>query len=301
MARPVIAVFGATGAQGGGLVRALLASGERAFRVRAVTRQPGGAAARALSDLGAEICAADLDDAASVDRALAGAHGAFCATCWREHFRPGREPVRADTLAGCAARAGVRHLIWSTLDDTRRFVEAQPPFAGRGLPVTRLVTAFPWDDLIHFGLLVRHGADGRLDFVLPMGDAPLPGIAAADIGACAAALFHQGAAAVGRRIGIAGEHLSGAQMAAALSRALGEPVRPVAPAPAPDEHAARGVQGADELARLFRFMRDFNAECGALWDVRLTRALHPGLQDFSTWLAANAARLPIAAPMARQA
>lgn len=314
MSKPLITIFGATGAQGGGLARALLEGGQRDFRVRAVTRQPGSAAARALSEAGAEIVAADLDDPPSVERAMQGAHGAFCVTNFWAHFSAERELAQADTLAEAARRAGVRHVIWSTLEDTRRFIEpdgltlpllqgsfnvphfdakgeADEFFIGRGLPLTRLLTSFYWDNLIHFGLQPQRGADGQLDFVLPMGDAALPGIAAADIGACAAALFRQGEAAIGRKIGIAGEHLSGAQMAAALSRALDEPVRHVALSR--EAYAALGFPGADEMASMFHFKQDFETEYRAARSVAATRALHPGLMDFATWLRANAARMPV--------
>jgi uncharacterized protein YbjT (DUF2867 family) len=315
MSTPLITIFGSTGAQGGGLARALLRGGERPFRVRAVTRKPGGATARLLSELGAEIMAADLDDPASVQRALQGAHGAFCVTNFWEHFSPEREIAQADTMADAARRAGVRHVIWSTLEDTRRFVqpdgsrmpvlmgrynvphfdgkgEADQLFIGRGLPVTLLVTSFYWENLIHFGMHPQRAADGRLSFVLPMDDAPLPGIAAADIGACAATLFRQGEAAIGRKVGIAGEHLSGAQMAGALARALGEAVQHVAMAPA--DYARLGFPGANDLANMFQFKRDFNADYCAARDVAATRDLHPRLSTFEDWLRANAARLPIA-------
>jgi len=315
MSKPLITIFGATGAQGGGLARALLQSGTQPFRVRAITRKPGGDAARALSELGAEVMAADLDDAASVQRALAGAHGAFCVTNFWEHFSPEREIAQADTMAEAARRAGVRHVIWSTLEDTRRFVapdgrrmpvlmgrynvphfdgkgEADRLFLQRGLPVTLLLTSFYWENLIYFGMHPQRGADGALSFVLPMDDAPLPGIAAADIGACAAALFRQGEPAIGRTVGIAGQHLSGAQMASALSRALGEPVRHVAMPPA--HYARLGFPGAEDLANMFQFKRDFNADFCAARNVADARALHPGLSSFDDWLRANAARLPIA-------
>ena len=313
--KPLITVFGATGAQGGGLARALLQAPERAFRVRAVTRKPGSPAAQALSELGAEVFAADLDDAASVERAMRGAHGAFAVTNFWEHFSPERELAQAENMAEAARRSGVRHVIWSTLEDTRRFVapdgrrmpvlmqrydgphfdakgEADALFIGRGVPVTLLLTSFYWDNLIHFGMQPQRGADGRLQFVLPMGDAPMPGIAAEDIGPAAAALFRRGEATIGQRIGIAGEHLTGVQMAAALSRALGEPVRHVAMDPA--DYAALGFPGADDLANMFRFKRDFNAEFRAVRDVAATRALHPGLMRFEDFLARYAAKLPIA-------
>jgi uncharacterized protein YbjT (DUF2867 family) len=314
MSKPLITIFGATGAQGGGLARALLGDGRRDFRVRAVTRQPGGAAARALSERGAEIVAADLDDPASVERAMQGAHGAFCVTNFWAHGSAERELAQAHTLAEAARRARLRHVVWSTLEDTRRFVEpdgrtlpllqgrfnvphfdakgeADQAFIGRGLPLTRLLTSFYWDNLVHFGLQPRRGADGRLCFVLPMGDAALPGIAAGDIGACAAALFRQGDAAIGRKLGIAGEHLSGAQMAQALARALGEPVRHLSPSRA--DYAAMGFAAADEMASMFRFKQDFEAEYRAARDVAATRRLHPGLLDFAGWLDANAAGLPV--------
>jgi uncharacterized protein YbjT (DUF2867 family) len=315
MSRPLITIFGATGAQGGGLARALLGDGPRDFRVRAVTRQPGSEAARALSERGAEIVTADLDDAASVERAMQGAHGAFCVTNFWAHFSAERELAQADALARAAQRARVRHVIWSTLEDTRRFIEpdgstlpllqqhynvphfdakgeADEFFIGRSLPLTRLLTSFYWDNLIHFGMQPQRGTDGRLVFVLPMGNAALPGIAAADIGACAAALFRRGEAAIGRKIGIAGEHLTGAQMADGLARALGEPVRHLALSR--DAYAALGFPGADDLANMFRFKQDFEAEFRARRDVTETRALHPALMDFDAWLRANASRIPVA-------
>jgi uncharacterized protein YbjT (DUF2867 family) len=313
--QPLITVFGATGAQGGGLARALLRDADRPFRVRAVTRRPGSAAANALAGQGAEIFAADLDDFASVERAMQGAHGAFCVTNFWEHLAPEREQQQAVHMAEAARRAAVGHVIWSTLEDTRRFVEpdgrvmpllggrynvphydgkgeADALFIQRGLPLTRLLTSFYWDNLIHFGMQPQRDASGRLGFVLPMGDAKLPGIAAADIGACAAALFRQGDAVIGKRIGIAGEHLDGAEMAAALARALGEPVRHIAMDPA--EYARLGFPGADDLANMFRFKRDFNAEYRAVRDVAATRALYPGLMRFDDFLARHAAQLPIA-------
>ena len=313
--KPLITVFGATGAQGGGLADALLGDAARRFRIRAVTRRPGSAAAQALAARGAELYAADLDDAASVERAMEGAHGAFCVTNFWEHGSAERELVQAAHLAQAAQRAGVRHVVWSTLEDTRRFVEpdgtempllqrhynvphfdakgqADQFFIERGVPLTRLLTSFYWDNLIHFGMQPQRGADGRLVFVLPMGTARLPGIAAADIGACAAAIFAQGSAATGRRIGIAGEHLSGEQMAQSLARALGEPVRHVAMEPA--DYARLGFPGAEELANMFAFKHRFEAEYCAARDPHVARALHPGLLRFDDFLARHAARLPIA-------
>ena len=82
----MITVFGATGAQGGGLARGILADPKREFAVRAVTRKPDAPKARALAAEGAEIVVADIDDVSSVERAMKGAPGAFCVTNFWEHF-----------------------------------------------------------------------------------------------------------------------------------------------------------------------------------------------------------------------
>src|ERR1700760_2572115 len=105
----LIAVVGATGAQGGGLIRALLADRDAGFAARAITRNPQSPAARALADQGVEGVQADLDDQASLTRAFAGAHGVFCMTNFWEHFSPEREKAQAGNLAGAARAAGVTH------------------------------------------------------------------------------------------------------------------------------------------------------------------------------------------------
>ena len=309
----IITVFGATGAQGGGLARAILADPSQRFVPRAVTRRPDGPAARTLAEAGAEIVAADLDDPASVERAMHGAHGAFCVTNFWEHRSPERELAQAAAMARGAHAAGVRHVVWSTLEDTRAYIapgttmpvlaqhynvphfdakgEANRAFIERSVPTTLLYTSFYWDNLIHFGMQPQRGASGTLEFVLPMGDARLPGIAADDIGPCAFGIFARGAELVGKSIGIAGEHLTGMQMAEQLALALGEPVDHVAPTP--QQYAALGFAGADDLANMFQFKMDFERAFGAARNPACARELHPGLQTFARWLARNKARLPI--------
>jgi uncharacterized protein YbjT (DUF2867 family) len=302
MRQPLITVFGATGRQGGGVVRALLTQRGR-WRVRAVTRRPGSDAALALARLGAELHAADLDDAASLLPALSGAAGAFCVTNFWEHGDAERELRQARHLADAAAASSLRQLIWSTLEDTRRCLpisgcqlpllqrrfnvphmdakgEANALFLARELPVTLLLTSFYWENLIDHGMGPRRAADGHLELVLPLGDALLPGMAAADIGACAAALFAGPPAQ--RRVGIAGEQLSGAAMALALSERLGEPVRFVDIASA--DYARLPFPGAAELSRMFAFKQQANAAYCAARPVAATQVLHPGLLDFRAWL-----------------
>ena len=313
MSKKIIAVTGATGAQGGGLVRAILADPRGEFAVRAITRKPTGDAARALARQGVEVVAADLDDPASVEKAFAGAYGAFCVTNFWEHFSPEKELAQADALAHAAKAAGVRHAVWSTLDDTRKRVPLDDPrmptlkdkykvphfdakgeadhfFSDLGVPTTYLLTSFYWDNLIGFGMGPKKGADGKLAFVLPMADKKLPGIAAEDIGKCAFGVFSR-PDLIGKTVGIAGEHLTGEQMAAALGRALGQPVA-YAYVP-PEVYRTFGFPGADDLGNMFQYKRDFEAEfCGAR-DLAFSRSLNPQLQTFAAWLEKNAARIPI--------
>lgn len=312
--KKIIAVLGATGAQGGGLVRAIQSDPAGGFLARAVTRNPESDAARALAALGAEVVAADIDDQGSLERALAGAYGAYFVTFFWAHFSPEREKAQAASMAQAARTVGVRHAIWSTLEDTRRWIplsddrmptlmgqykvphfdakgESNAYFTDAAVPTTFLLTSFYWDNLIHFGMGPRRGEDGRLVLTIPMGDKRLPGIAAEDIGRCAYGIFKGGEAYIDRTLGIAGEHLTGAQMAAELGRALGEEVRYHAISPA--DYRALGFPGAEDLGNMFQFKQEFETEfCGAR-DPAVGRSLNPELQDFRTWLARNKDRIPV--------
>lgn len=314
MEKKILAVFGATGAQGGGLVRAIQADTNGPFRARALTRDPNSEKAKALGALGAEVVATDVDDPASVERALAGAHGAFFVTFFWDHFSPEKELAQARTMAAAAAKAGVKHAIWSTLEDTRRWVplsdgrmptlagkykvphfdakgEANAFFTAAGVPTTFLHTSFYWDNLIHFGMGPKPGPDGVLALTIPMGDKKLPGIAAEDIGRAAYGIFRRGAELVRKSVGIAGEHLTGAQMAASLTKALGREVRYNA---VPfDVYRGFGFPGADDLGNMFQFKHDFEPDFCGMRDLAFSRSVNPGLQTFDAWLAANAGRIPL--------
>ena len=315
--KKIIAVVGATGAQGGGLVRAILADKSGRFTPRALTRDIHSPKAQALAAEGAEVVAADVDDAGTLRRAFAGAYGAFCVTFFWDHMSPEKELSEADAMAETAKQEGVQHVIWSTLEDTRRFMtldddrmptlggkykvphydakgEADALFTRAGAPTTFLLTCFYWDNFIHFGAGPKRMPDGTLALVLPMGDKKLPAIAAEDIGKCAYGVFKRGPEMIGRTVGIAGEHLSGEEMAAGLTRALGEKV--VYQDIPPEAYRGLGFPGADDMGNMFQFKRDFNDYYRASRDVALSRSLNPELQTFDQWLAGNASRIPIEIP-----
>jgi uncharacterized protein YbjT (DUF2867 family) len=312
--KKVIAVVGATGAQGGGMARAILDDPASGFSVRALTRDVNSEKAKALKARGAEVVAADVDDPKSLERAFQGAHGAFCVTFYWAHLSPEKELAEARGMAAAARTARLAHVIWSTLEDTRTWVpltddrmptlmnhykvphfdskgEANRFFAEAGVPTTFLNTSFYWENFIYFGLGPKRGADGKLAITLPMADKKLPGIAAEDIGKCALGIFKRGQELIGKTVGIAGEHLTGAQMAAKLGKALGEEVRYNAIFPA--AFRALGFPGAEDLGNMFQFKADFEQTYCAGRDLELARKLNPALQTFDAWLAENKGRIPL--------
>lgn len=312
--KKVIAVVGATGAQGGGLVRAILNDSGSEFSARALTRDTNSGKAKELAKLGAEVVQADIDDLESLKRAFEGAYGAFCVTFFWAHFSPEKELAEAALMAQAAKSTGLEHVIWSTLEDTRKWVplsddrmptlmskykvphfdakgQANQIFSQLGVPTTFLLTSFYWDNLAYFGMGPKRGPDGRLAFTLPMGDKKLPGMAAEDIGRCAYGIFRSRRDLIGKTVGIAGEHLTGAQMAAAMTRALGQEVRYNDISPEP--YRRLGFPGAEDLGNMFQFKRDFQQVfCGAR-DVDFSRSLNPSLSTFADWLDQHKSRIPL--------
>ena len=312
--RKIIAVVGATGAQGGGLVRAILADKDGEFTARALTRKVDSDKAKALAKAGVEVVRADLDDEESLERAFAGAYGAFCVTNFWEHFSPEKEYAQAGNMARAAKAAGVKHVIWSTLEDTRKKVplsdDRMPTLQGKykvphfdakgaadqifrdvGVPTTFLLTSFFWENFIYFGTGPKRGPDGKLALTFPMGDKKLPGIAAEDIGKTALSIFKRGRELIGKTIAIAGEHLSGKELADKMSRALDKEVK--YNAVPPEVYRSFGFPGADDLGNMFQFKRDFNEYYVGVRDVESARKLNPELQTFDKWLERHKGEIPV--------
>lgn len=312
--KKIITVFGATGSQGGGLVRAILNDKNSEFTVRAVTRDPGSEKARELAALGAEVVRGDIDDQESIRKALEGAYGAYLVTFFWDHFSPEKEMNEARLLAQAAKDSGVKHVIWSTLEDTRKFIPLDddrmptlqgkykvPHFDGKGesnkfftefqVPTTLLHTSFYWDNFINLGMAPKKGPDGTLAITFPMGDKKLPGIATEDIGKCAYGIFKKGKEMIGKDVGIAGQHLSGREMAAAFSDILGEKV--AYNEVTPEMYRSFGFPGADDLGNMFQFNRDCADDFCNKRDLEFSKALNPELQDFRTWLTRNKDRIPM--------
>jgi uncharacterized protein YbjT (DUF2867 family) len=275
----IIAVVGATGVQGGGLARAILADPSGGFSVRAITRDPNKDNAKALAAKGAEVVSANLD------------------------------------IAEAAKAAGVKHVIWSTLEDTRKLMSADdkrmpmlqekyrvPHFDAKaeadaffqGVPTTFLRTSFYWDNLFMFGLAPKKNEQGQYAWAFPMGTAKLGGIAAEDIGKTAYGIFKAGDKYVGQTVGIYGEALTISEMGEKLSKGLGMPSIYYHAAEA-DEYRGYGFPGADEMGNMFQVYRDFEKQVLGARSVETARALNPALQNFDQFIAKNKAKIEAAA------
>jgi uncharacterized protein YbjT (DUF2867 family) len=310
----IIAVMGATGAQGGGLVRAILNDKQGGFTARAITRNVNSDKAKALAKMGAEVVQADVDNEESIRKAFEGAYGAYCVTFYWEHFSPEKEQAHAKNMAQAAKEAGVKHVIWSSLEDMRKWVplsdnrmptlmgkykvphfdakgEANKFFTDLGLPVTIMNTSFYWDNMIYFGMGPKKGPDGKLAITFPMGDKKLPAMAAEDIGKCAYGIFKRGQEFIGKTVGISGEFLTGAQMAAQLSEVLGKEI--VYNSVSPEVYRGFGFPGAEDLGNMFQVKRDFEKEYCANRDLNLSRSLNPELLTFRKWAEKYKDRIPL--------
>ncbi len=260
------------------------------------------------------MVAADIDDAASIEKTLEGAYGAYFVTFYWAHFSPDKETAEATAYAHAAKNAGIKHAIWSTLEDTREYVplnddrmptlmgkykvphfdakgESDKVFTELGVPVTFLRASFYWDNFIYFGSGPKKDENGKLALTLPVGKAKMAGIAAEDIGKCALGIFKMGQELIGKTVGIAGEQLSGKEMADSLSKALVQNVY-YNEIPA-SVFRGFGFPGADDLGNKFQFYDEFEKELNKVRDVDFSRKLNPDLQSFDEWLKKNAERIPL--------
>jgi uncharacterized protein YbjT (DUF2867 family) len=312
--KKIIAVTGATGAQGGGLVRAILEDKSGEFTARAITRNVNSEKAKALANMGAEVVQADLDNYDSLKKAFAGVYGVYGVTNFWEHFSPEKEIAQAESIAKAAKEANVKHVIWSSLDDTRKWIplsdnrmptlqnkykvphfdakgEANKFFTDSGVPTTIFNTVFYWENFIYFGQGPKKGPDGKIAFTIPMADKKLPSIAVEDIGKCAYGVFKNGDKYIGKTIGIAGGHLTGKQFAEAFTKAFGKEVV-YAPVTA-EVYRGFGFPGAEDMGNMYQFKAEFEEDYCKSRSIELARTLNPSLQTFEIWLKENKSKIPL--------
>ncbi|MGW0828132.1 NmrA/HSCARG family protein [Streptomyces sp. NPDC002845] len=312
--KKIIAVTGATGAQGGGAARAILADPDSGFTVRALTRNPDSPAAKELAELGAEVVRADFHEEPTVRKAFEGAYGAFLVTNFWAHGSAAKETDEIHVLVRAAKAAGLKHVVWSTLEDTRELLplddgrmpvlqdkynvphfdakgEGNEVFRQAGVPTTHLNTTFFFQGFLQ-GLGPRRAEDGVLTLTLPLEDGKLlSGVDVADIGRTAFAILKGGEQFIGRTVSLAGDHLTGAQYAEKLGAAIGEPVR-FQSVPY-DVFRTFDIPAAEEIGNMFQYYGDFDREFTGARDLDRLRELNPALKSFDAWLAENASKIQV--------
>jgi uncharacterized protein YbjT (DUF2867 family) len=320
--KKIIAVVGATGSQGGGLVRAILADPAGPFTARALTRNADSDKARELTAQGVEVVEADLDDEMSLRKAFDGAYGAFVVTNFWAQRTPEEEKARtraemelaqAAAAARAARAARLHHVVWSTLEDTRPHFErlgidvptvmdgykvphfdakgeANAYFTELGVPTTFLQTTFFYEAFL-LGQGPHRNENGELVLTNPMAGNKLALIAADDIGKTALGVFRRGDDFIGQTVSIAGTIATGEELAAKFTAALGEKVvyRPLTH----DEVRASGQPFAVELANTYQFYSDASEYFTGVRNLDLVRELNPELQTLDDWLNEPKREIPL--------
>jgi uncharacterized protein YbjT (DUF2867 family) len=296
MTEPVISVVGGTGAQGGGVIDALLAA--RKFKVRTASRNPSGDAAKALTARGVEVVKADMLEPSSLKALYDGAHGAFLVTNFGDPAQRGREEEIGAGAASAARSAGVKHLIWSTLPDVEKIsggrlkvehftmkahVDAVVRSAGFER-YTFVEAPFYFQNL----LVAQPLPDGRRGWAVPM-DPTARVIHAGDItelGRTVAAAFGAGAELEnGRYLATCGGTYSWDDFVATLN-ALGHDVQVMRVAPEVFDGFFPGAKELREMYEYFEAHTYFGP--GAQTAIAAANALVPGgFTTFSDWARKN--------------
>src|SRR5713101_211128 len=275
-----VLVTGATGRQGGAVIRHMLSKG---WKLRALTRDPGSHAARTLAQKGVEVVQGDLEDAASVARATAGVYGVYSVQdFWAVGAK--REVQQGKNVADAAKKADVKHFVYSSVGGAERNSgiehweskwEIEQHIRHLGLPATifRPVAFMEnyYVDQVEIGIL-----KGKL--MDPVrADKPYQTIATDDIGAFVALAFERPKDFIGLELEIAGSELTNPEAAKVFSRVLGKPVK-FKKLPMP---IVRLVLGK-EFYQMFRW---FNNE-GFKADIPGLRRQYPEvhLQTLEEWL-----------------
>lgn len=296
--KKIVAVIGATGAQGGATVKSLLSNG--VYAVRAITRDPDSAKSKALKALGAEVVKADVTDLESLKAAFKGAHGAFFVSTADFGGPPEPEMKQIQNMADAAKASGVKHVVNSSLFDTQKYVKegsmpklhgkyyvphfeskgSQIPYVNERVPTTTLVAAFYYDNFINFGMGPQPDQEGNLAITFPLGDTPMWMTAAEDIGHVAAKLFEQ-PETVGEIVGV-GAPYKLADVAALFEKLINKPVK--YNNIDPTIYAKFPFPGADDMANMFVFYRDVPE----VYEQHFKPETH-GLKSLDSWLEENKA------------
>ncbi|KAL3848408.1 hypothetical protein ACJMK2_019266 [Sinanodonta woodiana] len=293
--KKIITVFGATGSQGGSVVRSLLGNPE--FAVRAVTRNLDGSGAQELKKLNVEVVKGDTDDKDGLKQILSGAYGCFLVTNFLEHFDMNREIQQGKNVADACKAAGIKHLVFSGLDNTEGSGAAGPVdhFDGKakiedyieqiGIPYTSTRICFYNENFLNSP--PRKIGENKYAISLPMGDKPLYMMAVNDVGPWVVEILKDPANYKGKKLHLAGDKLTLDQVCATFSKHLTPKQFQYVPMSVED-FAKMPFPGAEEMANMFHF---YQLKADNLRDVALTRKLYSKTQTFDAWVQENKEKL----------
>ncbi|KAL3848421.1 hypothetical protein ACJMK2_019279 [Sinanodonta woodiana] len=293
--KKIVVVFGASGAQGGSVARALLQN--PSFAVRAVTRDLDGKGAQELKKLKIDVVKGDIDDQESLKKVVAGAYGCFLVTNYWEHLDANRELQQGKNVVDACKATGIKHLVFSGLENTEGSGVAGPVphfdakgkiedyIQKSGISYTSTRLSFYSENFLSF-FPPRKIAENKYAVSVPMGNKPLFVISVNDLGPCVAEIFKDPSKYNGKRIGLAGDELTVDQVCAILSKHL-KPKQFENTKTSYEDFAKLGFPGAAELAYMFHFyqLKD------NLRDVALTKKLNPKVLSFDAWVQANKDKL----------
>lgn len=285
-----VTVFGATGAQGGSVVNALLEDGK--FRVRAVTRNTRSEKALELARRGCEVFKADLDNEESIFKALKNAYGCFVITNYWEHMDKDKEVKQGKAIIDIAYKQQVQHFIYSGLESTSKTIgkaaahmdakgETEEYLAKKGVPYTSVRVPFYYENFLTL-MIPQRQSDGSFAIALPMDGVPMDAISVNDLGTCIKNILHNPDHFLGKFIGLSGDRLTMKQYADTMAKRLA-PRKFVAKSVSPSDYARLGFPGAEDLAVMFEFFQKGKPQR----DRALTRQLNPNRLRFDNWVQLN--------------
>ncbi|KAE8577532.1 hypothetical protein XENTR_v10022936 [Xenopus tropicalis] len=290
-AKRVVAVFGATGAQGGSVAAALLANG--GYTVRAITRDTTKPAALKLKEAGAEVVCADLDNETNVESALTGADSAFVVTNFWEHFNKDKEIEQGKRIADVTKRLGLKHVVYSGLENVKKLTggklevlhfdgkgEVEEYFRAIGVPMTSVRLPSYFENLLTFFRPTKASDGETYNLAIPMGDILLDGMSVSDLGPVVVSVLKCPAKYIGKDIGLSTDKLLVAQYADIMSKATGKTIKDAKISL--DAYRSLGFPGAQELGNMFEFY-----QMKPVRNVDLTLELNPKAKKFQEWMQQN--------------
>lgn len=284
-----VAVFGATGKQGGSVVRALSQGGE--FHVKAITRNPDSDKAKPLSSLAyVSVHKADLNDPASVDQVLSGCQAVFLVTDIAFNA-DSKETQQGIDLINSAIKNKVNHVVFSGLDhvkpvigktcahfDNKAAIEDYGLAHGNEITFTSIRLPAYYENFMH----LQKAPDGTRLFTMPLGDIPIYFMSADDTGECVKSILKNPNEYKNKIVGVAAEHLKLDQVVELFNKNL-SPLQFKNANCSLEKFASFGFPGAEDLSIMCEYFQSGKIRR----DIELTKKLNPNLSSFNDWLVKN--------------